>query len=139
MKDLKAKSVGCSIKAKNDNQEVEEDLSIFEADEDPFFVGGSSSDFDVANGRIQVPFSLLDPVEVDTLEPLLLAQDDVVGADHHQTALEVLLHLLLENVVQLVTVLFLVDHQLLLQLNLFQLIQIQRSDQLLLRSCFRDK
>lgn len=94
------------------------DLSVFKADENALFVGRSTGDFDVADGRVQVPFPLLDRLEVDALELLLLAQDDVVGADHHQAAVKVLQDLLFEHVVEFVAVLLLVDHQFLLELNL---------------------
>lgn len=47
-----------------------------------------------------------------------MAENDMVGADDHKTALEILTDSFLENIMQLFTFLLFVDHQFLLQLDL---------------------
>ena len=47
-----------------------------------------------------------------------MTENDVIGADDHQTAFKVLVDALLDDVMQMFTFLLLVNHQLFLQLNL---------------------
>lgn len=75
-------------------------LSIFESDENGFTTGRATDDFDIANQSIEDPFALFESLKVVALKSLLLAQDEMLGADDQQGALERLLDPLDYTIVQ---------------------------------------